>query len=110
MSQLSQTEFEAQLKSTHGKVGAVDFADYSVYFRRPTAEEYDELQMLSDDESGKRVAYARYVTRCLVGTYPDQLSMAQIVEREGPGVINLGGLGACVNRLAGAADRPTRML
>lgn len=83
------------------------------YFRRPSNEEWDELQALAGDEDQKNIAYRRTVSMCFIGAFipgSGELVLNAVIDLEGPGFIT-GPAGKAVNMLAGASGKgPPRLL
>jgi hypothetical protein len=108
--------YEKELCAKHPKpIAAVPMLNGgSAYFRRPTSDEYDEFQMLSqgDEEDEKSTAFARYVKGCFIGAHngDEPLEWEMLGELEGPAFLVGGACGAAVNKLAGAGVRKTRFL
>jgi len=110
-----QKTFETQLMTNHPKLAAIPVEGGDAYFRRPTPEEWEEMQSLRENADGttNRTPYLRLVHQCFVGAWiggkQSQDTLDAIAEREGPAFIG-GPCGAVVNKLAGTGDRQARFL
>jgi hypothetical protein len=100
-------EFATALKRDHGKIASLPIDGGHAFFRRPTAEEWDEAA--AADADVKRRAHARMTRMCFVGALidgapHDAAAFETVVASCGPGWVG-GPAGSLVNVLAGATER-----